>query len=62
MLQRGITEKEIKSLMENPDIIRESYKERVAVRKGFSKGALEVIYKKSEDRLTVITCYWIKGG
>jgi len=62
MLQREITEEEIKSLLKNPDDIRESFKERLAARKKFPKGTLEVVYKKSGDAIIIITCYLTKEG
>lgn len=62
MLQREIAEAEIKSIVESPNNISESFKERTIARRKFSKGTLEVIYKRLEDKIIIITCYWIKGG
>ena len=60
MLQRKITEEEVKSVIDTPDTINESFKDRMITRKKIPKGTLEVIYKKSEGKFLVITCYWIK--
>ena len=60
MAQRGITQEEIKSVIDDPRAIKESFKERAAARKKMAKGTLEVIYRKSEGNFIIITCYWIK--
>ncbi len=60
MLQREITEEEIESIIKKPDVISDGFKERTVVRKKFPQGILEIIYKKTEDRIIIITCYWIK--
>ncbi len=58
--QREITEEQVKSTIETPDTISESFKERLTAKKKFAKGTLEVIYKKSEEKIIIITCYRIK--
>jgi len=60
MLQRKISEEEIISVINNPDKVEESFKGRLTARKKFNKKALEVIYKKLEEEIVIITCYWAK--
>jgi len=61
MLQRKISEEEIKSAIQSPDKkVEESFKGRLTIRKKFSKGVLEIVYKESPKEIIIITCYWIK--
>jgi hypothetical protein len=60
MSEREITEKEIKSVIENPDTPKESFRRRKTARRKFPQGTLEVIYKETAGKLIVITCYWAK--
>jgi len=60
MLQRKISEEEIKSAIQSPDKVEESFKGRPTIRKKFSKGVLEIVYKESPKEIITITCYWIK--
>lgn len=62
MSEREITEKEIKSAIENPDIIKESFRERNTARRKFPQGTLEVIYKEAAGKFIIITGYWAKEG
>ncbi len=58
--QRKISEEDVKSAIKTPDAISETFRERLTARKKFAKGTLEVIHKKSEKKIIIITCYWIK--
>jgi len=60
ILQRNISEAEIKSVIDDPNTLQETFKQRLAARKKTSGGTLEVIYKESEGRFIIITSYWIK--
>ena len=51
MLQREITQEEIKSLIKYPALRQETFKDRTAAQKKFSRGTLEVIYKKLENKI-----------
>ncbi len=60
LFQREISEEQISSLIENPDIVNTNFKERVVARKNFNRGTLEAVYKKELPKIIVITCYWVK--
>ena len=59
--QRDITEREIISVIKQPDSIEPGFKERQVIRRKLSRGTLEVIYRKLGNKIIVITCYWIKN-
>ena len=55
--QREITEREIISVVKQPDSIEPSFGERQVIRRKLPKGTLEVIYRKLGNKIIVITCY-----
>ena len=62
MLQRKISEKEVKLTIENPEKVEETFKERIKVERKIGNKRLVVIYKTIERNTIIITCYWKKEG
>ena len=58
--QRNIHKQQIEQTVTKPDRIALSFKGRSCAQKKFGSRALEVIYRKLNGEIVIITAYWLK--
>lgn len=58
MKQRGLTQAQIKQVLQNPDLVLPSYGDRMVVEKNMGKLNLRVIYIEENSDIIVITAHW----
>lgn len=56
--QRGLTQSQIKMVLENPDFVEPSYGGRMVAEKNFGKLNLRVIYIEENADVIVVTAHW----
>ena len=61
MLDRGISEADIRSALDAPDHLGPSFEKRWHVRKQINKRTLEVVFWRDPVKTQVITAYWQDG-
>lgn len=60
MRQRKISERTVEDALERPDFSFVTRGVRVAVLRRYGDRFLKVIYEKSNDKIRVVTVYWIR--
>ena len=60
--QRNLSKAQIEQTVKNPDKILPSFRGRSLVQKDFSGKKLEVVYKKQNDTVIIITAYRLTEG
>lgn len=60
MKQREFSKKEIEETIINPDNKLSSFRKREIAQKNFKDKTLEVVFKKENDKIIIITAYWLK--
>ena len=58
--QRGLSKKQIEHTIVHSGKIMSSFKSRFIAQKVFGTKTLEVIYKKVNGEIVIITAYWLK--
>ena len=58
--ERGLTVAQIEETVLQPDSLLSGAKGRIVARRGFSGNILEVIYRRQEELIIVITAYRVE--
>lgn len=58
--EREISKIQIEETILHPDKILKTFKERIMVHKEFKGKKMEVIYRKENSKIIIITAYWVK--
>jgi len=57
--QRNLSVAQIEETVLQPDKVFAGFKQRMLARRDFSGNILEVIYRRQEDNIIIITAYWM---
>ena len=60
--QRGLSTKQIETVVSSPDRVVPSFRGRVLAQKTFGTSTLEVAYRTLNDHVVIITAYWLEEG
>ena len=58
LMERLISVEHIYLILEKPDIVNRTFDNKFMAKKEFPNGAIEVVFTRERDKITVITVYY----
>ncbi len=59
LIERGIKENTVRNILETPDLVYQTYDDKLAYRKKVRGKTIEIVCMKSSDKFLVITAYYV---
>lgn len=59
ILERGVSMPDIKRAFENPDSVKKDFDGKLVLNKRLNGKTVEIIYTAQNDKIIIITCYFL---